>query len=115
MAIAEPLCNAVVLPKMSLTELGFLISQAQAVVGLDTGLTHIAVALNIPTLAIFTDTFIWQAGVMPTLPECAVTLGGKAEMPMPEIVINALSHLLNMKPTLGNETPPISENFSAAQ
>lgn len=94
LAIAAPLTNAVVLPKMSLKALSYLISQAQAVVGLDTGLTHIAVALNIPALAIFTDTHLWQAGVMPTLPGRAVTLGGKGKIPAPENVISTLASLL---------------------
>lgn len=94
LTIAGQLNNAVVLPKMSLTELCCLISRARAVIGLDTGLTHIAVALGIPTLAIFTDTHLWQAGVMPSKPELAITIGGKPALPSVEESVRAFEQLI---------------------
>ena len=42
-----------VLPKIAVAELARTIANAEFVVGLDTGLTHIAVAFGVPTLAIY--------------------------------------------------------------
>lgn len=92
-AIAGQLNNATVLPKMSIKELSYLISKARAIIGLDTGLTHIAVALGIPTLAIFTDTNIWQAGAMPTIAKQAITIGGKPALPSVEEAVQAFEKL----------------------
>lgn len=93
LTIAGQLNNAIVLPKMTLTELCCLISRAQAAIGLDTGLTHIAVALNIPTLAIFTDTHLWQAGAMPSASGLAITIGGKPAAPPAAEAIQAFEQL----------------------
>jgi heptosyltransferase-1 len=79
--IAQQVPGAMALPKMSLAQLTCLIKQAKLAVGLDTGLMHIAVALDIPTLAIFCDTHIWQAGAMPATSGRAITIGGKPAQP----------------------------------
>jgi heptosyltransferase I len=93
-AIASKVPRAVVLPKMGLTELAALISKAKAVIGVDTGLMHMAVALKIPTLAIFTDTHIWQAGAYPSADSAAITIGGKPAQPTVSEAILALQQLL---------------------
>jgi heptosyltransferase I len=95
--IATSLNNAVVLPKLSIIQLASLMRLTKACVGLDTGLTHIAVALNIPTLAIFTDTHIWQAGSMPSLQGNAVTIGGKPSLPTVKETIGAFNQLISAK------------------
>ncbi len=41
------------LPKMSLSEVGYLLSHAHAAVCVDTGLSHLSAALNIPTVTIY--------------------------------------------------------------
>ena len=74
-------------------QLAKLISLAKAAVGLDTGLTHIAVVLNIPTLAIFTDTHIWQAGTHPSLAGRTITIGGKLAKPSVDEAIQAFNNL----------------------
>lgn len=93
-SIAAQTPLTMVLPKMRLTQLTSLTSKAQAAVGVDTGLMHLAVALNIPTLAIFTDTEIWQAGAMPAAGSLAITLGGKLAMPSVDEAIKAIKQLL---------------------
>ena len=93
-AIAQQVPDAVVLPKMSLSQLTCLIQHAKLTVGLDTGLMHIAVALDIPTLAIFCDTHIWQAGAMPAASGRAITIGGKPALPRVEEAVAALDQLL---------------------
>ncbi len=92
--IASSLTNTIVLPKMNLTQLAILISKAQAAIGVDTGLMHIAVAFKIPTLAIFCDTYVWQAGAMPSSDSIAITIGGKQANPSVEQAIQAFNELM---------------------
>jgi heptosyltransferase-1 len=49
-------CGAEVLPKMSLTELAALLSTSAGCVSVDTGLGHLAAAVDTPTLALFGPT-----------------------------------------------------------
>ena len=51
--LAERIPNAVVPPALTLGQAATLLSQAMAVVGVDTGLVHLAAALNIPAIAIY--------------------------------------------------------------
>lgn len=45
--------KVMVLPKLSLSEIGFVIAQAKACVCVDTGLSHLAAALNIPAITLY--------------------------------------------------------------
>ncbi len=54
--IASHAHNVLVLPRLGLDALAVLIDQAQAVVGVDTGLLHLAAALGKPGLALYTAT-----------------------------------------------------------
>ncbi len=54
--IARHASNVMVLPRLGLNALATLIDQAQAVVGVDTGLLHLAAALGKPGLALYTAT-----------------------------------------------------------
>ena len=57
--IAEFICDnsdAIVLPKIDLNTLKALISRVDLVIGNDTGPTHMAWALNIPSITIFGNT-----------------------------------------------------------
>ena len=92
--IAASLTNAIVLPKMNLNQLAILISKAKAAIGVDTGLMHMAVAFNIPTLAIFCDTYVWQAGAKPSIGSKAITIGGKSACPSVQEAISAFSELM---------------------
>lgn len=96
-SIANSLKDALVLPKLSIVQLAGLMRDTKACIGLDTGLTHIAVALNIPTLAIFTDTHIWQAGTKPSPQGGAITIGGKPGLPSAEASIDTFNQLMAMK------------------
>jgi heptosyltransferase-1 len=51
--LAAALPSAVVSPEMTLAEAAGLIGEAVAVVGLDTGLMHLAVALGVPVVGIY--------------------------------------------------------------
>ncbi|MEY3182646.1 MAG: hypothetical protein RLZ35_631 [Pseudomonadota bacterium] len=56
--IAEKLTKVQILPRLSLSVAAEYLRQATLVVALDSGLTHLAAALNVPTIALFgaTDT-----------------------------------------------------------
>ena len=41
-----------VLPKLTLSEIGYVLSKAKACISVDTGLSHIAGALGVPTLSL---------------------------------------------------------------
>ncbi len=88
--IAAALNNATVLPKLSITQLATIINQSHAAIGVDTGLSHLAAALNIPTVAIYTDTNPTLTGVLSGSKMPAVNLGGIASMPSANEVLAAL-------------------------
>jgi heptosyltransferase-1 len=52
-AIAAAAGDATVPPRLSLSQLGALLAGAQRVAGVDTGLTHLAVAVGAPTVGIY--------------------------------------------------------------
>ncbi len=88
--IASQLKNTTVLPKLSITELASVIANAKAAIGVDTGLSHLAAALNIPTIAIYTDTNPALTGVMAGKFAPAINLGGIAQLPSVSEVLSAL-------------------------
>ncbi|MDR2875716.1 MAG: lipopolysaccharide heptosyltransferase I [Methylobacillus sp.] len=91
-AAAAPGCQT--LPRMTLTQLAHLLQGAGIVVGLDTGLMHLAVGLGKPTLAIFCDTDIWQAGTCPPAGARALTVGGKGVVPAVSEAVASLHQVL---------------------
>ena len=54
--IADNLDGAVVLPRMSLNDLTAWLAYSDAIVGVDTGLSHVAAALEVPAVAIYGST-----------------------------------------------------------
>ena len=92
--IATHVDTAVVLPRLSLGHIAIVLSRARAAVGVDTGLTHLAVALGIPTLALYTDTEPALTGVYAGAAASAINLGDAARIPTAETAIRALRQLL---------------------
>ena len=93
--------NIIVLPKLSIAELAGVISASQAAVGVDTGLAHLAVALNKPTVAIYVDTNPQLTGLHGN-PATTVNLGGDlksglVELPTPALVMQTLQNVLAVK------------------
>ncbi|MDF2529634.1 MAG: ADP-heptose--LPS heptosyltransferase [Gammaproteobacteria bacterium] len=62
--IAKVSSQIEVLPKMTLTELGHEIAKMKAIVAVDTGLSHLAAALNIPTVTLYGPTDPNKIGTM---------------------------------------------------
>ncbi|OIR02822.1 lipopolysaccharide heptosyltransferase 1 [mine drainage metagenome] len=85
--IASQLEQAIVLPKQRIAALASIIQKAQAVVGVDTGLAHLAVALNKPVIAIYTDTNPSLTGLHGNALQGCVNLGGQHLQTSPQDVM----------------------------
>ncbi|MCR4347739.1 MAG: lipopolysaccharide heptosyltransferase I [Sulfuricaulis sp.] len=91
--IAHYLKNATVLPPLKLHELATLMGRALAVVGVDTGLVHLAAALGRPTVAIYTDSTPALTGVVAPKSGNVCNLGDVGRVPEPVAIKQALTGL----------------------
>jgi len=89
--IAAGLRGASVPTHMPLASLSKLLAGSRAAVGVDTGLTHLAAALGVPVVALFTGTDPKLTGVYDA--EHARNIGARGETPEVGEVQNALSEL----------------------
>ena len=89
--LAAAIPNAICPPRLSLNEATALLGRAQAAIGVDTGLSHLAAALNIPTIGIYTATDPGLTGLHAG--KLAVNLGGKQKSPTVDEVLFTLSEL----------------------
>jgi heptosyltransferase-1 len=83
--------QTIVLPRMRLQALASIIASAQAAIGVDTGLMHLAVALKKPSIAIYTDTDPKLTGIYPCEDVAGINLGGKQQIPSVVTVIDCLN------------------------
>jgi heptosyltransferase-1 len=90
--LAAAIPDALAAPPLSIAELAALLAGAQAVVGVDTGLSHLAVALKTPTVALYTATDPGLTGVLGS--GYYRNLGGKAQVPSSAAVLDALRPVL---------------------
>ena len=88
---AAQMKSARVLPKSSIKQIAVLAARASVVVGLDTGLTHLAAALGTPTVGIFCDYDIALVGLRGG--DRAISLGGVAQVPTVEQVCAAVERV----------------------
>ncbi len=95
--LAEGAAAAIVPPRQTLPELAALIRRAEIVVGVDTGLTHLAAAMGTTTVAVFTTTDPVLAGVARTGLH-AIDIGGHGVVPGPADVIAAAGRQLQRAP-----------------
>ena len=79
-------------PALDIPSLAHLMAGAACVIGVDTGLTHLAAALGRPTLAIFCATDPGLTGVHAAQP--VINLGGIARMPTADQVMQACADWL---------------------
>lgn len=89
--IAAALAQARVPPRRPLDTVARMIAGASLVVGVDTGLLHLAGALSVPLTAIFVGSEPGLTGPVGAGP--IVTVGGKGEVPTLERVIAAIDRL----------------------
>lgn len=86
--LAAVLQQALVAPRLSIEEAGGLLGHAEAVIGLDTGLMHLAVALEVPVVGIYCGSepgFTGPLGAGPT-----AFRGGMGWSPTVDQVLEAL-------------------------
>lgn len=95
--LAAGATDAVVPPRQTLPALASLARNAQVVVGVDTGLTHLAAALGAPTVAIFAATDPRLAGVARVGPH-AQDVGDAHGAPSFDAVAEAVGHALRAAP-----------------
>jgi len=88
MRLAGSSSGACVAPRLGVAELAGVIAGARFVVGVDTGLTHLAAAFSIPVVGIFGATDPRATGVC--APGHAVNLGSVGRFPSTEEVVEAL-------------------------
>ena len=89
--IANRLRAAVVPPPLSLDDVGGLLAGAKMVVGVDTGLTHLAAAMGVPTICIYLATDPAATGIY----QCAraANVGGIGLAPSASEVLSAVEKL----------------------
>jgi heptosyltransferase-1 len=92
--IASTVDNVMILPKQGIAELAGIISQSAAAIGVDTGLSHLSVALNIPTVAIYTDTNPSLTGVYAGQHAAAINLGNINQIPSVQQVMQVLQKII---------------------
>ena len=83
--------NGAVPPFLTVAQVGDTLAHASLVIGLDTGMTHLAAAHGRPTLGIYCDHDPGLAGV--TGPGQVISLGGKRQIPTLEAVMQAMRTL----------------------
>ena len=93
-------CEGVaVLPKMPLGHLAAEMARAQLVVGVDTGLTHLAAALHLPLVALFFATPQWRFA--PRFNPHAVSLGDIGMVPGVDEVFEACMRACRVQQFMG--------------
>ena len=90
--LAAAIPNAVVPPPLPLDETASLLAGASAVIGVDSGLTHLAAALQSPTVGVYCATDPAATGLYGSAR--AVNLGGIGTMPAVKEVVAALERLV---------------------
>lgn len=92
--LARSVPRAMVPPALPLAEVASLLAAAHAVIGVDTGLTHLAAALGRPTVGAYCATDPRATGLY----GCAraVNLGGVGAPPSAQEVLRALAPLLSL-------------------
>lgn len=88
--IARALPGAVVPPALGMLAIAGLLARAHAVVGVDTGLTHLAAALGRPVVALYCATHAGLTGVQAKQAARVRNLGGREVVPEVAEVLAAL-------------------------
>lgn len=91
--IARALPRAVVLPALSVLAMAGVLARAHAVIGVDTGLTHLAAALGRPVVALYCGTNPGLTGVYTGQEARVRNLGGTREVPEVDEVLAAFDEV----------------------
>jgi len=86
--LSSAIPSAICTPRINLNEAAVLLGRAKAVIGVDTGLSHLAAALDVPTVGIYTATDPGLTGLYAG--SRAINLGGKNCSPTVTEVMKAI-------------------------
>lgn len=89
--LAAALPGAVVLPRLGLDQLAGVMAGSVAVVGVDTGLTHLAAAVGVPVVGIYGATDPGATGVYASGP--VINVGERSRFPTTDEVVAALRNI----------------------
>jgi heptosyltransferase-1 len=106
--LAERIPNAVVPPALSLGQAATLLSRSLAAVGVDTGLVHLAAALNVPAIAIYCASDPGLTGLYTS--GQAINLGRSGMPPDTASVIDALNGMVKL--SISTQVPPLTPTLS---
>ena len=90
-ALAAAIPNAIAPDVMPLADVAALLAHASVVVGVDTGLTHLAAALDAPVVGLYCATEPAENGVYAG--DRAINLGGKGKPPEVDEVLAQVARL----------------------
>ena len=90
--LALAVAGGIAPPALKLAELPALLTGAVCVVGVDTGLTHLAAALRVPTVGIYGKTDPRRTGLFGS--SLALNVGGRGSSPGAQDALHALEKLL---------------------
>ncbi len=91
--IASQIPGAIVPRAFSIEEAYSLVAHSALIVGVDTGLTHLAAVLGKPTIEIYCDSPIWKTDGYWS--KNIVNMGNWQEPPEVEAVVQAATEVLN--------------------
>ena len=97
-ALAEMLPGAVVWPRLSLDDLTTEMAQCVGVIGVDSGLSHIAVGLDLPHVQIYNFDTAWRTGPVGHAHQCALV---DCPSPTVDAVWHAWQHCVQAAPDPG--------------
>ena len=83
--LAQQIPQAIVPPPLPLGEVAALLAKAQVVIGVDTGIAHLAAAINVPVIGLYCASDPTLTGIYTSGP--GVNLGSAGAPPTPETVI----------------------------
>ncbi len=81
-------------PRLNVPQSAFLVDQAKAIVGVDTGFVHLSAALNKPTVGIYVDSDPARNGALAGSRGAAMNIGTIGNAPNCDQVIRALSEVM---------------------
>lgn len=90
--LAAAIPNAISPPRLNLVEAAALLAHAHAAIGVDTGLSHLAAALKVPTIGLYIATDPGLTGLHAG--KLALNLGGERASPSVDDVVSSLTQLL---------------------
>lgn len=96
-SIAAEVPHAIVLPRLTLKELASILTGARGVIGVDTGLVHLAVALNVPTVALYIHSDHSLTGAYPADFKLSRNLGGVGQTPEVLSVLAAFNSIIDQE------------------